>query len=130
MARRTFAARTAPLAVIAALASAQVFSCGTPSASEDERGSIGVPTPPAAYCKAAGGTLVGSDCVFADGTRCEQWSFWRAQCGQAHSYCSQHGGVVSTATQDAGTFTTVSAVCTLNGRTCDEDRFSKDAVCP
>src|SRR3954470_5661472 len=82
-----------------------VVACGgngSPSADEDERGSVGVPPPAAQYCKQLGYTLVDSTCTFPDGTTCEQWAFYRGECGHSHSYCNQHGGSVSSQTEDAG----------------------------
>ena len=84
-------------------------STGSPVAIEDERGSVGVPPTAAEYCTKLGFTLAGSQCSFPDGTSCEEWAFYRGQCGQPHSYCNQHGGTVSSKTVDMGTWTAVPA---------------------
>ena len=102
---------------------------GTDVASEDERGTTGVPNPASDYCLGLGYTVDASDCVFPDGTRCEQWAFYRAQCGSAHSYCEMHGGSIATAERDAGTYTSVAAVCTVGGKTCDEETFWRTERC-
>jgi putative hemolysin len=119
---------------IAALAAVTVTALGLLGAcgggSEDERGSIGVPPSAPPYCTNLGYTVVGDNCTFPDGTSCEQWAFYRGECGQSHSYCNLHGGSVASQTVDAGTFTTVSAVCTLNGRQCDEATFMATGHCP
>jgi putative hemolysin len=96
---------------------------------EDERGSVGPGNPAAYYCQNSGHKPEGSDCVFADGTRCEQWSFWRAECGKEHSYCQGHGGTVVSEARDSGGFKIVTAMCTVNGKTCEEDGFSRTGVC-
>lgn len=86
--------------------------------------------PAAAYCDALGYEAAGEQCVFEDGTSCEQWSFFRGRCGQAHSFCNLHGGTVSSATEDQGGRTAEYAVCTLaDGRQCKEDTFAHTCQC-
>ena len=97
--------------------------------SEDERGSVGVPATAAEYCTRLGYELVGSDCKFADGTRCDEWAFFRGECGQAHSYCNQHGGTVSSKTVDMGSYTAVYGVCDVNGKQCKEEAFMQTGKC-
>ncbi|HVM69116.1 MAG TPA: DUF333 domain-containing protein [Gaiellaceae bacterium] len=116
-----------------------LFGCASPTspgapagsnvASEDERGNVGVPPPAVEYCKSLGYTLVGEQCQLPDGTSCEQWSFYRGACGQAHSYCNRHGGQISTVERDAGTSTAVVAVCDLDGKRCEEDTFWRSGKC-
>jgi putative hemolysin len=96
---------------------------------EDERGSVGPANPAAVYCSELGYTLTDSDCVFPDGSTCEQWSFWNGQCGQAHSYCNRHGGQVANEQRDMGDWTSKTAICTLDGKKCDEHVFMKTAKC-
>ena len=105
-------------------------------ASDDERGTVGVPNPAYEYCVAASGTVVTSDggtgsslCTFPDGTACELFAFFRASCGKQHSYCAQHGGTVESIEEDAGTFTAVVAKCHLGGVTCAEADFAKTHTC-
>jgi putative hemolysin len=74
-----------------------------PSADEDERGSIGLPPSAAEYCTRLGFTIVDGQCKFPDGSACEEWAFYRGECGQPHSYCNQHGGSVSSKTENMGT---------------------------
>lgn len=101
----------------------------SPSASEDERGSVGVPPPAGEYCAKLGFTVAESDCKFPDGTSCEQWAFYRGQCGQSHSYCNQHGGAVSSKTEDMGSWTAVYGVCDINGKQCKEGSYFQTGKC-
>lgn len=97
---------------------------------EDERGSVGPANPAAVYCVKLGYKAEAEQCIFPDGTSCEQWSFWRAQCGQSFSYCNRQGGQVRNEEADAGGFTTSSAVCTLkDGKRCDEHTFQETGKC-
>ena len=105
-------------------------STSSPVAMEDERGSVGVPSSAAAYCTKLGFTLADSQCAFPDGTTCEEWAFFRGQCGQPHSYCNQHGGSISSKTVDMGTWTAVYGVCAVNGTQCDESAFIQTGKCP
>lgn len=99
---------------------------------EDERGSVGGGTPAAEYCEQLGYTfdLATSACVFPDGTSCEAWSFYRAQCGQEHSYCNTHGGNVTNETSDASGFAASRAICILGDQRCEEQSFLKSGACP
>ena len=111
-----------------------VVACGGggtsgPAASEDERGSIGVPPTAGEYCTKLGFALIDSQCTFPDGASCDQWEFYRAKCGQANSYCNQHGGTVSSKTEDMGTWTAVYAVCTLGGKECKDATFMQTGKC-
>lgn len=101
----------------------------TPIPDEDERGSVGVPPPAAEYCKKLGYPIEGDDCVFPDGSKCEQWSFYRGECGQAHSYCNTHGGTISTKSEDMGGWTAVYGLCSLDGKECKESEFFVEEKC-
>jgi putative hemolysin len=121
----------------AAAAMLALSACGgtdAPSAprtagSEDERGAIGVPPPPDEYCKNLGFALEESDCVFEDGTRCDQWAFYRGECGQERSYCATRGGTISTRTEEMDGWTSVYAVCTLDGKECREAEHMQKETC-
>lgn len=99
------------------------------TASEDERGSVGVPPTAGEYCAKLGYTVTDNQCRFPDGTSCEQWAFYRAECGNPRSYCVLHGGTVATKTENKGTWTAVYAVCTLNGKVCEEGAFLTSGKC-
>jgi putative hemolysin len=90
----------------------------------------GTANPAAVYCQDMGYALDGSDCVFPDASRCEQWSFWRGQCGQAFSFCNLHGGTVASEDVDMGGWTGTWAMCTLpSGAKCKEPTFAQSCIC-
>ncbi len=90
----------------------------------------GVANPASGYCTALGYELAGGQCAFPDGTSCDQWAFFRGECGQAHSFCNQHGGTVSNVVEDMGGWTGSSALCTLpTGASCKELEFSRTGIC-
>ena len=35
-------------------------------------------------------------CTFPDNSECEEWAFWRGECGQEWTYCEQQGGEIIT----------------------------------
>ncbi|MDB5218380.1 MAG: hypothetical protein JWO86_6307 [Myxococcaceae bacterium] len=92
--------------------------------------SNGSANPASVYCTALGYELAGEQCTFPDATSCEEWSFYRGECGQAHSFCNLHGGTVATKTEDMGTWTATYALCTLpGGQQCHEDAFARSCTC-
>ena len=119
---------------LVAAAIAAPVACGSssevpPKADEDERGSVGVPPPAARYCMKSGFTLVNGECTFPDGTSCAMTAFYNGQCGQAHSYCTQHGGTPSSQTEDMGSWTATYAACDLNGKRCHDSSFAVTGTC-
>src|SRR5689334_13828667 len=34
-------------------------------------------------------------CRFPDGSSCEEWDFYKANCGKRFSYCNRHGGRIT-----------------------------------
>jgi len=103
---------------------------GGPSASEDERGSVGVPPTGGEYCRRLGYPVVDSLCQLPDGTTCDAWDFYRGKCGQAHTYCNRHGGSIALVTEDAGTWTAEYGECTVDGGQCEEGSFVATGTCP
>ncbi len=92
--------------------------------------SNGSANPASVYCEALGYTLAGEQCAFPDGTDCEQWAFYRGECGQAHSFCNLHGGSVANKTENMGTWTASYALCTMpDGKQCHEDAFAQSCTC-
>lgn len=110
-----------------------VGACASDSSSssvaEDERGSVGVPNPAHVYCENTGYTATNEECAFPDGSSCEQWSFFRGECGQSRSYCHLNGGSVSTQRVVSNGGEYVYAVCDLNGKRCVEDTFAETGKC-
>jgi uncharacterized protein len=118
-------------------------SCCVPDAKPDAgactilKGSNGSANPASVYCAEMGFTseLVNgpggqsANCVFKDGTKCEEWSFYRGQCGEKHSFCARQGGTVRSDSSTRPGFTF--AMCDLpGGATCKEQEFSQTCVCP
>ena len=102
----------------------------TPIAAPGGGPGVGLANPAAVYCEGVGGTTSGEDCLFSDGTKCEQWSFYRGECGQAHSFCNKNGGKISNVTEDMGGWTASYAVCTLpSGDSCEESEFAQNCGC-
>jgi putative hemolysin len=118
------------LVAVAAVAACADSSKDPQPSAEDERGSVGVPNPAADYCEKIGYTLTAdSKCVFPDGTSCEEWSFYRGSCGQPNSYCNRHGGAITSEESDAGGFTSVQAICHVDGKQCAEEDFYQSGTC-
>ena len=126
---RTFVQVMASVATLVACGGGD-DSPGLPSsAAEDERGSVGPGSPAAIYCEKSGYTATGDDCVYPDGTRCEQWAFYRGTCGQQHSYCATHGGTLTSEEVDSEGMKIVKAFCTVNGKRCEEEDFYRAGTC-
>lgn len=98
---------------------------------EDERGSVGPAHPGYKYCTDRGGVIDNAKdlCVFSDGTTCAPIPLWNGECGQAHSYCVEKGGKLERKERDMGGWTAIVAVCTLNGKECDEHDFIRTGKC-
>jgi len=93
-------------------------------------GPTGTANPAAVYCSALGYQLAGEQCTFPDATSCEQWAFYRGECGQTHSFCNLHGGTVANKIEDMGSWTASYALCTLpTGKQCHEDAFARSCSC-
>jgi hypothetical protein len=79
-----------------------------------------MPNPASAYCAFLGYKEVirkdskGNEygvCIFPDGTECEEWQFFRGQCGQKYSYCSGKGCKTYSKTEDKGSYTVIYCEC-------------------
>jgi uncharacterized protein len=106
---------------------------------------VELPNPASAYCEAQGGTLdIRADdeggqigiCVFADGSECEEWAFFRGECtpdaavseepaadevgmaNPASVFCEEQGGTVDLRTDDDGG--QVGFCVFADGSECDE----------
>ncbi len=132
----------------ALLVGALASGCGgdaatkSPVASDDERGNVGPGSPASEYCASLGyisdlsggcadasASSCASVCRFPDGTSCEEWAFYRGQCGNGYSYCASKGGTIATKTEERNGATYIYATCTLNGKTCMEDSFLQTGKC-
>jgi len=104
-----------------------------------------MPNPASVYCEEQGGTVeIRTDtdggqmgvCVFADGSECEEWAFFRGECAPAIAdmpnpasvYCEEQGGTVEIRTDaDGGQM----GVCVFaDGSECDEWAFFRGECSP
>ncbi|MHB8119485.1 MAG: DUF333 domain-containing protein [Methanothrix sp.] len=82
--------------------------------------------PASQYCADLGYQPNQDDCTcnFPDGTSCDLWKFFYGECGQNHSYCEQHNGIIETKIENMGTWTAIYAVCNFNDfSVCQEQEF-------
>jgi len=106
-------------------------ACGAPAQTQTETvtstaapvdGGAGLANPASVYCTELGYDLAyddatyTSECSFPDGTKCEEWTFFRGECGQTFSFCEKNGGKLE---QRDGVATCVFA----DGSTCVESDF-------
>jgi putative hemolysin len=112
---------------LALIVATTLFACS----GDDERMPIGVPPVWVDYCQKLGYEVTQDGaCRFPDATACEIVSFFRGECGQSHSYCSQHGGTLTTEVVDMGDFTATSAICSMpGGARCRDYDFVKNGTC-
>lgn len=90
----------------------------------------GVVNPAAAYCLELGYQAKDEVCILPDASVCDQWAFFRGECGQAFSHCEKQGGTISNEVRSQGTSTTSEAICTLpDGTECSEQDFARTGTC-
>lgn len=100
---------------------------------------MGIANPASVYCKGLGYDLeirTGEGggqqgyCIFPDKSACEEWAFFRGQCGQKFTLCERNGGRIESRTEDRDGMTATYAVCVLkSGGECPESDFARCA-CP
>ena len=91
---------------------------------------VGTANPAGVYCAALGHAASGDQCAFPDGTSCEQWAFYRGECGQERSFCNLNGGSVSNKSEDMGGWAASYALCTLpGGEQCQGQTFARTCSC-
>jgi putative hemolysin len=88
--------------------------------------------PASVYCTSLGYVWKSDgSCGFPDGTSCEEWSFYRGECGQAHSFCNLHGGKISHVEDMVNGMGRTYGLCTLSsGQSCPEYVYSTACGCP
>jgi putative hemolysin len=112
---------------------------GLPTSPTPATGGLGLPNPASVYCSDMNYTLVGGDCMFPPNncgasagancingtvTHCEQWAFFRGQCGKEFSFCEKNGFRLENRTVDMGTSTAEYAVCVFtDGSECLEQSY-------
>ncbi|MBW2977092.1 DUF333 domain-containing protein [Candidatus Woesearchaeota archaeon] len=74
----------------------------------------GVSNPAVVYCKNLGYKLEAANCIFPDGSKCEEWSFFRGKCGQQFTFCVKQGFSIKNLIDNMGTWTAEYAVCTFD----------------
>lgn len=106
-------------------------SACTPLAGPAQGPGVGMANPATVYCAQLGHSFDADGmCVFPDGARCEQWAFYRGECGAAHGFCARQGGVASNEVVDHGGWTSEASVCKLpSGATCEEQAFAQTCEC-
>jgi|GEM_PF-2937159 len=78
-----------------------------------------IPNPAVTYCQNMGYTLSGENCLFDDGTSCEQWAFYRGECGQNQVKqlpCKQNGEPVSPGYECCSGLTDIQTSTSINGK--------------
>jgi len=95
---------------------------GEPATCTFENNSM--PNPASDYCIKSGHTLTNEGvCKFADGNECEQWAFFRGECGLDRSFCATQG---YTPKADSGEVTCVFD----DGSSCNDWDYSRDCCSP
>ena len=135
------------LVFVLTLSAMIVSGCGTAATPEP---AIGMANPASVYCEGQGHTLelrTGEDggqygvCMFADGGECEEWAFYRDECGStdttfesplglanlASQYCEEQGYELEMRTDASGT----AGYCIFpDGTECEEWAFFRNECAP
>jgi putative hemolysin len=80
-----------PLIVVVCLAATAACSRRPATAAPDPTPALGMPNPASVHCEENGGRVEAREgaggsagvCVFADGSECDEWAFFRGECGPA-----------------------------------------------
>ena len=86
---------------------------------------VGIPNPAAAYCKFLGYDyeIVHTEkgdvgyCIFPDGNKCEEWSFYAGKCGQKYSYCVKNGYGIETRSDGRDPYSLEYSACIMPDKT-------------
>jgi len=121
---------------------------GECSPGESTGGDTGMANPASVYCEEQGGTLdlATGICTLLDGSQCDEWAFFRGECGPGQAsgeavvgggigmanpaavYCEEQGGTVEVITAADGS---QSALCKFSdGSQCDEWAFFRGECGP
>lgn len=77
----------------------------------------GISNPAAAYCIVLGYKYSSENgigyCIFIDGSKCEEWSFYAGKCGQTYSYCTRQGYLLETRNDGKDPYSREYSACVL-----------------
>ena len=69
-----------------------------------------LPNPAATLCASLGYTIKDACCLFPDNSQCDQWAFWRGECGKQYHICTLNNGSIETLEK------TQTPVCNIDGK--------------
>ena len=69
-----------------------------------------LPNPAATLCASSGYIIKEGNCVFPDNSQCDQWAFWRGECGKQYHVCTLSNGTIQTLEK------TQTPVCDIDGK--------------
>ena len=124
-----------------------IAACGPKATPAPTEPAIGLPNPASVYCADQGGksetrTEAGGEvgyCLFPDGSECDEWAFYRGQCGPggtaevagmpnpASVHCADEGGKLDIRTETGGEV----GYCIFDdGSECEEWAFFRGDCAP
>ncbi|MEM1518474.1 MAG: C1 family peptidase [Nitrososphaerota archaeon] len=98
-----------------------VFTNVSKQTPEEQSYCVGIANPAAVYCKFLGYDyeIVKTEqgdigyCVFPDGSKCEEWSFYAGKCGVKYSYCNINGYETMTLSDGRDLFSREYTACVM-----------------
>lgn len=91
------------------------------------------PDPAAKFCVDSGYQYEGGMCIFPDGSKCEEWAFYRGECGQKFTYCEKQGNKVESRveTETIKDAQFIYAICKFpDGTECGEEDYQQGKCKP
>ena len=71
---------------------------------------LALPNPAATLCASSGYTIKDGNCLFPDGSMCDQWAFWKGECGKRYHICTLHEGSIQTLEKSQ------TPICNIDGK--------------
>ncbi len=98
---------------------------------------VGIANPAAVYCESLGYQyrIVKGDkgeygvCAFPDGSECEEWAFFRGECGTKWSYCERFCGGKIVPQKADSPFASKVAACELKGTLYPDWKLCAEGAC-